>query len=90
MNMFDLLKLLALAKVDFVLVGGLAVALRGYSRFTMDVDVVLAMDEANLQRFIRAATKAGLHPAIPVPLESLAQPELIEQWYKEKGMLALA
>ena len=85
MNMFDLLKLLALAKVDFVLVVGLAVALRGYSRFTMDVDVVLAMDEANLQRFIRAATKAGLHPTIPVPLESLAQPELIEQWYREMG-----
>ncbi|MBI5429721.1 MAG: hypothetical protein HY938_04595 [Nitrosomonadales bacterium] len=36
MNMFKLLKLLALSKVDFVLVGGLAVALRGYSRFTMD------------------------------------------------------
>ena len=90
MNMFDLLKLLALSKVDFVLVGGLAVALRGYSRFTMDVDVVLAMDEANLQRFIRAATEAGLHPTSPVPLESLAQPELIEQWYREKGMLAFS
>lgn len=41
MSMFDLLKLLAQAKVDFVLVGGLAVVLHGYSRFTMDVDVVL-------------------------------------------------
>jgi len=90
MNMFDLLKLLAQAKVDFVLVGGLAVALRGYSRFTMDVDVVLAMDGANLRRFIGAATEAGLHPTIPVPLESLAQPELIEQWHKEKGMLAFS
>lgn len=88
--MFDLLKLLASAKVDFVLVGGLAVALRGYSRFTMDVDVVLAMDEANLQRFIAAATEAGLHPTIPVPLASLAQPKLIEQWYREKGMLAFS
>jgi hypothetical protein len=90
MNMFDLLKLLAMAKVDFVLVGGLAVALRGYSRFTLDVDVVLAMDEANLRRFIGAATEAGLHPTIPVPLESLVQPELIEQWYKEKGMIAFS
>ncbi|MFH0935172.1 MAG: nucleotidyl transferase AbiEii/AbiGii toxin family protein [Pseudomonadota bacterium] len=90
MNMFDLIKLLANAKVDFVLVGGLAVALRGYSRFTMDVDVVLAMDEDNLRRFIGAAEEAGLHPAIPVPLESLADPALIDQWYREKGMLAFS
>ncbi len=90
MNMFDLLKLLANAKVEFVLVGGLAVALRGYSRFTMDVDVVLAMDGANLRRFIEVATEAGLHPTLPVPLETLAQPELMEQWCKEKGMLAFS
>ena len=85
MNMFDLLKMLAGAKVDFVLVGGLAVALRGYSRFTVDVDVALAMDAENLRKFIAAAKLAGLTPSIPVPMESLTQPELIEQWYREMG-----
>lgn len=90
MNMFDLLKMLAEAKVEFVLVGGLAVALHGYQRVTMDVDVVVAMDGENLQRFMSAAKAAGLRPTIPVPLESLAQPELIEQWYREKGMLAFS
>lgn len=90
MSMFDLLKMLAEAKVEFVLVGGLAVALRGYQRVTMDVDVVLAMDEQNLQRFLSAAKSSGLRPTIPVSLESLAQPELVEQWYREKGMLAFS
>jgi hypothetical protein len=90
MNMFDLLKMLAEAKVDFVLVGGLAVALRGYQRVTMDVDVVLAMDEQNLQRFLSAAKSSGLRPTIPVAIESLAQPDLIDQWYREKGMLAFS
>jgi hypothetical protein len=90
MNMFDLLKLLAQSRVEFVLVGGLAVALQGYQRVTMDVDVVLAMDDANLQRFVSAARAAGLHPTIPVSLESLAQPELIDQWFREKGMLAFS
>jgi predicted nucleotidyltransferase len=90
MNMFDLLKMLAEAKVEFVLVGGLAVALHGYQRVTMDVDVVLAMDDENLQRFLSAAKKSGLRPTIPVQLDSLAQPELIEQWYREKGMLAFS
>lgn len=90
MNMFDLLKLLTNAEVDFVLVGGLAVALQGYQRVTLDVDVVLAMDEANLQRFIAAAQSAGLRPGIPVPLDALTRPELIEQWHREKGMLAFS
>lgn len=88
--MFDLVKLLVQAKVDFVLVGGLAVALQGYQRVTMDVDVALAMDEANLQNFIAAAKFSGLRPIIPVPLESLAQPALIEQWFREKGMLVFS
>jgi hypothetical protein len=90
MNMFDLLKLLTEAKIDFVLVGGLAVALRGYQRVTMDVDVVLAMDEENLQRFMSAAKAAGLRPTIPVSLDSLARPELIDKWFREKGMLAFS
>jgi hypothetical protein len=90
MKMFDLLKMLAESDVNFVLVGGLAVALRGYQRVTLDVDVVLAMDEANLQRFIAAAKSAGMRPGIPVPLEALTRPELIDQWYREKGMLAFS
>lgn len=85
MNMFDLLKLLAKSDVDFVLVGGLAVALRGYSRFTADVDVVLAMEADNLAKFIQAAKHAGLRPTIPVPIETLGDPDLIEQWYREMG-----
>jgi predicted nucleotidyltransferase len=86
--MFDLLKSLTDSEVDFVLVGGLAVALHGYQRVTMDVDVVLAMEPDNLRRFIDNAKAAGLQPVIPVPIDSLANPALIEQWYREKGMLA--
>lgn len=90
MGMLDLIELLSANRVDYVLVGGLAVALQGYQRVTMDVDVVLAMDEANLDRFIAAADAAGLRPTVPVPIGSLRQPELIEQWYREKGMLAFS
>ena len=90
MNMFELLKMLDEAEVEFVLVGGLAVALQGYQRVTMDVDVVLAMDAGNLGKFVEVARKNKLRPTIPVSLDSLAQPELIEQWYCEKGMLAFS
>jgi len=90
MSMFDLIKSLSDAEIDYVLVGGLAVALHGYQRVTMDVDVVLAMSEDNLRRFIECARTAGWQPTIPVSLESLAQPELIERWHREKGMLAFS
>lgn len=36
MSMYDLIRNLADAEIDFVLVGGLAVALHGYQRVTMD------------------------------------------------------
>lgn len=88
--MFNLIKTLADAGVDYVLVGGLAVTLHGYQRVTMDVDVVLAMEPDNLRRFIDCAKRADLRPVIPVPIDSLANPELIEQWHREKGMLAFA
>ncbi|GAA4339316.1 hypothetical protein GCM10023165_18580 [Variovorax defluvii] len=88
MSMFDLLRSLGDAHVDYVLVGGLAVTLHGYHRVTMDVDVVLAMDADNLARFIACAKAANLHPVIPVPLESLAKPDLLDQWHRDKGMLA--
>ena len=88
MSMFTLIKSLADAEIEYVLVGGLAVTLHGYQRVTMDVDVVLAMSADNLQRFIACAKAANLRPVIPVSIDSLAQPELIDQWYREKGMLA--
>lgn len=88
--MFGLLQLLAGAGVNFVLVGGLAVALHGYQRLTMDVDVVLAMDEENLQRFIECARKAGLQPLLPVSLDSLAQADVLAQWRRERNLLAFS
>jgi hypothetical protein len=47
-----LLVRLALAKVDFVLVGGLAVALNGYVRLTEDVDLLVGTAPDNLRRLL--------------------------------------
>jgi hypothetical protein len=73
-----------------VLVGGLAVQLHGYLRSTFDVDLVLAMNDENLSRFISVAQEFGMVPVIPVPIESLRNARLIGQWHREKGMLAFA
>jgi hypothetical protein len=45
-----LLERLASADVDFVVVGGVAVAFQGYGRATKDLDITYATDPENLRR----------------------------------------
>jgi len=78
------------AAVDYVLVGGLAVSLQGAIRGTLDVDVVLAMTDENLGRFIGAAGIMGLAPSLPVPIQSLTDSAQIDRWFNEKNMLAFS
>jgi len=90
MKTVDLLLTLSKESVEFVLVGGLAVQLHGYLRMTYDIDLVLDMGDENLSRFIEVAKRFGLTPVTPVPIESLRNASLIDQWHREKGMLAFA
>ena len=48
--------------VEFVVIGGLAVAVHGYPRGTKDVDVVPAEYAANLDRLYVALTSMGARP----------------------------
>ncbi len=90
MKTADLLQSLSDEQVQYVLVGGMAVQLHGFLRATFDIDLVLAMGDENLVRFIAVAKRYGLVPAIPVPIESLRSADQIDQWHREKGMLAFA
>ena len=90
MKIADLLQSLTDAKVHFVLVGGFAVQLHGYQRSTFDIDLALAMDDGNLSRFIDVAKRFGLMPVMPVAIDALKNASQIDQWHREKGMLAFA
>jgi hypothetical protein len=90
MRIAELLQSLSGESVQYVLVGGLAVQLHGFMRSTFDIDLVLAMNDENLARFIAVAKRYGLVPSIPVPIDSLRDANQIEQWHREKGMLAFA
>jgi predicted nucleotidyltransferase len=57
----ELLRRLATADVEFVVVGGLAVNAWGVVRGTKDVDVVVAPDTENLKRVAKVAVAAGGH-----------------------------
>jgi hypothetical protein len=61
-NSFSFAKLLveiARGGIDFALVGGLAVGLNGYPRATLDVDVLVSADEANIERLLTVLRSWG-------------------------------
>ena len=57
---------------------------------TMDVDLVLAIDDANLDAFVAAAKDLGLVPVAPVPLEDLRVPSKRQVWIADRSMVAFA
>jgi predicted nucleotidyltransferase len=54
-----LLRRLAEAGVDFLVIGGVAVAAHGYGRSTKDLDIVYATNAANLERLGSALVELG-------------------------------
>lgn len=86
----DLFRCLHAHNVRYLLAGGLAMNLHGVPRMTMDVDLVLALDEANVAAFIDCARELSLKPQAPVPLESLKDAEQRRSWIEEKRLIAFA
>jgi predicted nucleotidyltransferase len=54
-----LLKRLAHASVDFLVIGGVAVATQGYGRSTKDLDITYATNAANLERLGKVLVEMG-------------------------------
>lgn len=75
--------------VRYLIAGGLAVNAHGYIRFTQDVDLVIALDPANIVRAFEMLAKLGYRPLVPITAGQFAQPELRQQWIRDKGMKVL-
>jgi hypothetical protein len=77
------------AKVKYLIVGGLAVVVHGYERFTRDVDLVIGLKRANIIRGLHALMDIGYQLRIPVTPEQFANPKLREEWRRDKNMVVL-
>lgn len=77
-------------RVDYVLIGGLAIALHGIERATMDIDVTVAMTPDNLSALVGMARELGMTPVLPVPLEALSNVDQLAQWHRERNLEAFA
>jgi hypothetical protein len=77
---FDLLRVLAEHQVEFVLIGGFAVALHGYLRATKDVDIVPEQSPENLTRLWDALVDLE---ATPAELEDFRTDEMTVAFSRE-------
>jgi hypothetical protein len=74
------------AGVRYLVVGGVAVVLHGYLRTTLDLDLVVQLEQDNLERALTALQDLGFQPRVPVPLKAFADPQIRESWRREKNM----
>lgn len=74
--------------VQYLIVGGVAVNMYGYSRTTADIDILLSLDEKNLTAMDKAMLELKYYPRIPVQVIELANRRRIERYRLEKNLKA--
>lgn len=84
----DLFAALNRHAVEYTLIGGLAVALHGVERNTMDVDIALVFSPENVDRFLLAAQDLQLTPVLPVPIHALRDTETLHDWHEHRHLRA--
>ncbi len=84
----DLFSALHRHQVEYTLIGGLAVALHGVERNTMDVDIALVLSPENVDRFLLAAQDLGLTPVLPVPITTLRDTATLRDWHVNRHLQA--
>ena len=86
----ELFSALARHRVDYVLIGGLAVTLHGVERATMDIDVSVAMTPENLLALVATARELGMSPVLPVELDALGDVEQLARRHRERNLEVFA
>lgn len=78
------------AEVEFIVGGGVAAVLHGVERVTLDIDLALDMEPANVKKFLQVMDKLELQPRVPVPARDLMSREAVQRMIGEKGALVFS
>jgi hypothetical protein len=76
--------------VRFVVAGGAAMLLYGIKRMTLDLDIAVAPDQANLRRFISTLSVLKFIPRPPLPAETILNDAVVERLVEEKNALVFS
>ena len=86
MFLLKLAEALRTNNVPYAVVGGLAVALHGVTRSTLDIDFVIQISKTNFESVEKALKELGLASRIPVTAKEMAQFRL--EYIEKKNLLA--
>lgn len=76
------------AKIEYLIIGGVAVNLYGYSRFTSDVDIIVLVTDENLAKIDNLAKQLNFTARQPISIKTLNNQSEINQLLTEKNFLA--
>ena len=72
--------------LEYLVVGGIAVNLHGYSRVTNDLDLLVLMDEKNIRKIVEAIKELGYKPRMPIDINDFISSENRTDWIENKNM----
>lgn len=75
-------------KLRYLIVGGVAVNLHGYPRFTNDIDILLALDHENLAIMAEIMKSMGYEQRLPISIQELQDTDRVRTLMKDKGLVA--
>ncbi len=75
-------------QIKYFVVGGLAVNLNGYSRFTADIDICIELQSENIKKIIKIILDFGFKNKFPVNPMDFADEIIRKDWIDNKNMLA--
>lgn len=82
------LRAFAEQNIQYLIVGGVAVNLHGYPRFTNDLDILLTLDHENLEGVARVMENMGYQQRLPIALQDLSDEQKARTFIEEKGLTA--
>lgn len=77
-------------QVSYVVVGGLAVVFHGRARLTLDMDLVIRLEEQNIRKVVKILLDHKLKARIPADPAGFADPKIRQKWIDEKGMMVFS
>lgn len=72
--------------VNYAVCGGFAVVLYGYSRLTVDLDLIVGLEKENLEKIYDILIKLNYKPQIPIKKKEFIEKDTLEKMAREKNM----
>lgn len=77
-------------KIEYLVAGGFAVNFHQVQRATVDLDLIIHLEESNILAFIKIMNDLNFKPRLPLNAEDLANEQMRTKWITEKGLMVFS